>query len=96
MNKPPAQYAVIYCRVSSQKQKKTGHGLDSQELRCRQHAEAMGYVVEATFPDDIRAQQPQTKPFHFIDIPLEEGGAVNPPLPASPHVLHFSYSGIRI
>ena len=41
----------------------------------------------ATFPDDIRAQQPQTKPFHFIDIPLEEGGAVNPPLPASPHVL---------
>lgn len=45
-------------------------------------------VLEAaTFPDDIRDQQPQTKPFHYIDIPLKEGGAVNPPLPAPPHVL---------
>jgi len=41
----------------------------------------------ATFPDDIRNQQPQTKPFHFIDIPFEDGGPVNPPLPQAPHVL---------
>jgi hypothetical protein len=41
----------------------------------------------ATFPDDIRNQQPETKPFHFIDIPFEEGGPVNPPLPGAPHVL---------
>lgn len=41
----------------------------------------------ATFPDDIRNQQPQTKPFHFVDIPFEDHGPVNPPLPAGPHVL---------
>jgi len=41
----------------------------------------------ATFPDDIRNQQPQTKPFHFIDIPFEDDGPVNPPLPSAPHVL---------
>jgi S1/P1 Nuclease len=41
----------------------------------------------ATFPDDIRNKQPKTKPFHFIDIPFEEGGPVNPDLPAAPHVL---------
>ena len=53
MSKQPEKYAVIYCRVSSKKQKKMGHGLDSQELRCRQHAETMGVAVEAVFPDDI-------------------------------------------
>ena len=26
----------------------------------------------ATFPDDIRNAHPETKPFHFIDIPFEE------------------------
>lgn len=41
----------------------------------------------ATFPDDIRNQHPETKPFHFIDIPFEDHGPVNPPLPAAPHVL---------
>jgi hypothetical protein len=41
----------------------------------------------ATFPDDIRNKQPQTKPFHFIDIPFEDGGPVTPDLPDSPHVI---------
>ena len=41
----------------------------------------------AIFPDVIRNQQPQTKPFHFIDIPLKAGGPINPPLPGPPHVL---------
>ena len=41
----------------------------------------------ATFPDDIRSAHPETKPFHFIDIPFEDGGAVTPPLPRAPHVL---------
>lgn len=41
----------------------------------------------ATFPDDIRDQQPQTKPFHFIDIPFEDGGPVTPVLPDAPHVV---------
>ena len=41
----------------------------------------------ATFPDDIRNAQPETKPFHFIDIPFRDGGTVNPPLPGAPNVL---------
>lgn len=44
--------AIIYCRVSSAKQKIEGSGLESQEHRCRQHAGLNGYVVEAVFPDD--------------------------------------------
>jgi len=45
--------AVIYCRVSSKKQKEEGSGLDSQEHRCREYAERHGYDVEAVFPDDV-------------------------------------------
>lgn len=44
--------AVIYCRVSSTKQKIEGSGLESQEHRCRQYAAEKGYDVEAVFPDD--------------------------------------------
>ncbi len=44
--------AVIYCRVSDTKQKTLGHGLDSQEHRCRQYALANGMHVEKVFPDD--------------------------------------------
>ena len=44
--------AIIYCRVSSKKQATEGAGLESQEHRCRDYAEAQGYVVEAVFPDD--------------------------------------------
>ena len=39
-------YAIIYCRVSSEKQKTDGHGLDSQEARCREYAKNNGYVVD--------------------------------------------------
>lgn len=49
----PQQKALIYCRVSSKRQKDQGSGLDSQEHRCRLHAIAQGYEVEAVFPDDI-------------------------------------------
>ncbi len=45
-------HALIYCRVSSTRQKTEGHGLDSQEYRCRQYAELKGYTVDAVFPDD--------------------------------------------
>ncbi len=44
--------ALIYCRVSTTKQKTEGSGLESQEHRCRQYAEAKGYAVEMVFPDD--------------------------------------------
>jgi site-specific DNA recombinase len=47
-----ATKAVIYCRVSSTKQKLEGSGLESQEHRCRQYADLKGYDVEAVFPDD--------------------------------------------
>jgi site-specific DNA recombinase len=45
--------AVIYCRVSDRKQKTEGHGLESQEHRCRQYAEERGYSVEMVFTDDF-------------------------------------------
>ena len=45
--------AVIYCRVSSRAQEAEGHGLQSQETRCRQHAASKGYDVAAVFPDTI-------------------------------------------
>ncbi len=45
--------ALIYCRVSSKTQEEEGHGLASQETRCRDYAAAKGYAVEAVFPDTI-------------------------------------------
>jgi site-specific DNA recombinase len=43
--------ALIYCRVSSERQKNEGHGLDSQEHRCREYAHRKGYEVEKVFGD---------------------------------------------
>lgn len=48
-----AAQALIYCRVSSTKQRLEGSGLESQEQRCRAYAEDKGYEVEAVFPDDV-------------------------------------------
>lgn len=45
--------AIIYARVSSERQKNEGHGLDSQEQRCRAHAEGKGYTVEKVFKDSF-------------------------------------------
>ena len=45
--------ALIYCRVSSTKQRTQGSGLDTQEHRCRQYAATHGLDVEAVFPDDV-------------------------------------------
>src|SRR3989344_8306752 len=45
------QKAIIYCRVSSDRQANEGHGLDSQEHRCREYAERNNYEVEKVFPD---------------------------------------------
>src|SRR5438270_2188061 len=44
--------ALIYCRVSSDRQATEGHGLDGQELRCRDYAAAHGYSVAAVFRDE--------------------------------------------
>ncbi|MFY0620872.1 MAG: recombinase family protein [Pelagimonas sp.] len=47
------QQALIYCRVSSRAQEAEGHGLQSQETRCREFAANKGYEVAAVFPDTI-------------------------------------------
>ncbi|GIT93147.1 hypothetical protein JANAI62_35690 [Jannaschia pagri] len=47
------QRAVIYARVSSIAQETEGHGLKSQETRCREYALSKGYDVAAVFPDTI-------------------------------------------
>ena len=47
------RHALIYCRVSSTKQRLEGSGLESQEQRCRAYADDKGYAVEAVFPDDV-------------------------------------------
>ncbi|REJ81334.1 MAG: resolvase [Bacteroidetes bacterium] len=51
MTNSPLKKAIIYCRVSSDRQKSEGHGLESQEHRCVQFAKERGYVVEKTFAD---------------------------------------------
>lgn len=52
-NHTEKQNALIYCRVSSKSQEEEGHGLDSQEHRCRRYAGEKGYDVAAVFPDTI-------------------------------------------
>ncbi|MDA5556061.1 recombinase family protein [Shimia sp. MMG029] len=47
------QKAIIYARVSSRAQASEGHGLSSQEARCRDYAASKGWEVVATFPDTI-------------------------------------------
>lgn len=44
--------ALIYCRVSSQRQVQEGHGIDSQEQRCNIYAKNKNYDVAAVFPDE--------------------------------------------
>lgn len=49
MAKSKKQMALIYCRGSSPKQVKEGHGLESQETRCREFAKLKGYEVVLAF-----------------------------------------------
>jgi site-specific DNA recombinase len=46
-------YALLYCRVSSKRQETEGHGLDSQEHRCKNYAVSLGHPVEKVFPDSF-------------------------------------------
>ena len=52
MKDEKTQNAVIYCRVSSAKQVTEGHGLGSQETRCREFAGHKGYEVVQVFRDE--------------------------------------------
>ncbi len=47
------QNAVVYCRVSDPKQTVNGHGLASQETRCREYAGYNGYTTKEVFHDDM-------------------------------------------
>ena len=46
------QKAIIYCRVSSDRQVKEGHGLDSQETACRAYARSRNYQVIEVFLEE--------------------------------------------
>ena len=45
-------YSLISPRVSSERQVREGHGLESQEQRCRKYSDEKGYIYEKTFPDE--------------------------------------------
>ncbi len=47
-----AKKALIYCRVSSERQVNEGHGLDSQEARCMRRAAELGLEVDHVFRDE--------------------------------------------
>lgn len=70
--------ALLYCRVSSAEQAINGHGLESQESRCRAYAEARGYDVVAVFPDtisgggDYMARPGMVSMLAFIDAQPDE------------------------
>lgn len=44
--------AIIYCRVSSERQVNEGSGLRSQEKRCRDYANEKNYLIIKVFPDE--------------------------------------------
>ena len=52
-SEPDSQKALIYCRISSIKQRVEGSGLESQRHRCESYAQAQGYFVEQVFTDDV-------------------------------------------
>lgn len=44
--------AVIYCRVSTERQAREGIGLDAQERVCREFAERRGWTIDSSFRDE--------------------------------------------
>lgn len=68
-----AVYALIYCRVSSDRQAREGHGLESQEQRCREYAESNGIAVDRVFTDtasgggDYTSRQGQVELLDYAD-----------------------------
>lgn len=53
MTEQKTRKAIIYSRVSDPKQVSEGHGLSSQETRCREYAASRGYDVVASFSEDM-------------------------------------------
>lgn len=50
--KTDGKKAVIYCRVSSERQVREGDGLNSQEKSCREYAERENFQVKKVFKDE--------------------------------------------
>src|SRR5205814_7884969 len=48
---PTRKRAVIYCRVSTDKQEIDGESLDYQEVKCKQYAELHDYEVIAVLSE---------------------------------------------
>lgn len=44
--------ALIYCRVSSDRQVEEGHGLEGQEKRCRDYAKNLNYEIVGVFREE--------------------------------------------
>lgn len=65
--------AIIYCRVSSVQQVTDGHGLESQEHRCREYARQRGYEIECVFRDSVTGggdfwkRPAMTELFRYLD-----------------------------
>ncbi len=76
--KPEPVKAVIYCRVSTDKQVREGDGLRSQQTRCEEHARRMGVKVVKVFKDEgvSGSLGPDNRPaakemFAFLDTQKE-------------------------
>lgn len=54
--------AVIYCRVSSDKQVRHGHGLDGQEARCAVYARERNLDVVKVFRDEAISGRVENRP----------------------------------
>ncbi len=69
--------AVIYCRVSSDKQVRHGHGLDGQEARCRSYARERKLKVVNVFRDGAISGRIENRPgfnklIEFIEASEED------------------------
>jgi site-specific DNA recombinase len=51
MNALELKEAIVYCRVSSLKQVREGHGLESQQIACEKYCRQKGYKVAKVFID---------------------------------------------
>ena len=66
------QKAIIYCRVSSERQVNEGHGLDSQERLCLNYAKNMNYKVLKIFKEEgvsggLFERPTMKRLLHFLD-----------------------------
>ncbi len=65
--------AIIYCRVSSQKQVDEGNGLSSQEQQCRRYAEHRGYkIIEAIHDEGVSGKLFERKGIKLLVAKLVE------------------------